>query len=137
MLVSVNLAAVLFMTGVEWLVQLVAYPLFASVGRGDFSAFHADWSRRITLVVVLPMSVDLVTSLWIALAPPDGADPALAIIGAALAAVTWLSTALLQVPRHTLLSAGFDAGVHTSLVRTSWVRTLAWSAHAVICFLMI
>lgn len=137
MLVAVNCAAVVFMAGVGWLVQIVAYPLFAFAGKDDFTVFHAEWSRRITMVVILPMSIDLITSLWLALAPLQGIDPALAISGAALAAITWLSTALLQIPRHERLSTGFDGPVHAGLVRSSWVRTLGWSAHAVICCAMV
>ena len=137
MLVTVNFASVLFMAGVGWLVQLVAYPLYAFVGSDDFTAFHAEWSRRITTVVILPMSIDLITSIWLALAPPHGVSRPLAITGAVLAVITWLSTALLQVPRHEKLSGGFDDQTHASLVATSWVRTIGWSAHAVICVLMV
>ncbi|MCX6394051.1 MAG: hypothetical protein NTY57_04265 [Solirubrobacterales bacterium] len=137
MLVTLNFAAVLFMAGVGWLVQLVAYPLYAFVGRDDFVAFHTEWSRRITTIVLIPMTIDLVTSIWLALTPPSGVSQALAVGGAVLAGLTWLSTALLQVPRHEKLSGGFDEGTHASLVATSWVRTIGWSAHAVICVLMI
>lgn len=133
MLLTVNFAVVLFMAGVGWLVQLAAYPLFASVGRDDFVEFHAGWSKRITWVVVAPMNVDLVTSIWLAIAPPAGVSRPVAIIGATLAVLTWASTALLQVPRHEELSRGFDERAHAGLVRTSWVRTAAWTAHALIC----
>lgn len=137
MLLALNCAAVLMMAGIGWLVQLVAYPLFAEVGEAEFPRFHAEWSRRIGIVVFAPMSVDLVTSIWLAVSPPEGVATALAIAGAVLAAVTWLSTAFLQVPCHERLSAGFDSQVHARLLRTSWVRTVAWSAHGAICVVML
>ena len=137
MLLTLNFAAVLFMAGLGWLVQVVAYPLFAFVGNDRFTAFHAEWSRRIGAVVIIPMSVDLITSIWLALAPPPGINFALAATGAALAAISWLSTALLQVPRHSELSNRFARETHTRHVRSSWLRTFCWSAHAVICILMV
>ena len=137
MLLTLNFAAVLFMAGLGWLVQVVAYPLFAFVGNDRFTAFHAEWSRRIGAVVIIPMSVDLITSIWLALAPPHGVNVVLAASGAALAVITWLSTALLQVPRHGELSTGFESETHARLVRSSWLRTFCWSAHAVICILMV
>jgi hypothetical protein len=136
-LVIVNAASVLFMAGVGWLVQLVAYPLFAEVDTKSFPSFHAEWSRRITWVVIVPMGVDLITSLWLSASPPSAIDLSLAVSGAVLAAVTWASTALLQVPRHGELSSGFDATAHARLVSSSWLRTAAWSTHAVICCVMI
>jgi hypothetical protein len=42
--------------------------------------------------------------------------------------VIWLSTALLQVPRHRALEAGFDPAAHRALVATNWIRTVAWTA---------
>jgi hypothetical protein len=47
--------------------------------------------------------------------------------GAALLGAIWLSTFALQVPRHGALCHGFDADVHRGLVRSNWLRTVAWS----------
>ena len=48
-------------------------------------------------------------------------------LGIVLLAVVWISTGLLQVPCHNLLSKGFNVAVHERLVATNWVRTVAWS----------
>ena len=34
---------------------------------------------------------------------------------------------MLQVPRHQTLATSFDAGTHRALVRTNWIRSVAWS----------
>ena len=50
--------------------------------------------------------------------------------------VIWLSTAILQVPLHRKLElGGYDARVIRRLVATNWLRTLAWSARAVLVLL--
>lgn len=125
-------AATWFMAGVGWLVQVVQYPLFASVGRESFVEYHRLHSARITPVVFPAMAIELATSAWLLFSRPAGTSMALVVAGFALALATWLATALLAVPRHSELGAGFDERTHRRLVRSSWVRTLAWSAHGVV-----
>ena len=45
----------------------------------------------------------------------------------ALIAVNWISTWRLQIPLHDALSNGFDQKHCRQLVRTNWIRTIAWS----------
>ena len=125
-------AATWFMAGVGWIVQVVQYPLFAAVGREAFPEYHRLHSSRITPVVFPAMAVELVTSGWLLVSRPGGTSQALVAAGFLLALATWLATAFLAVPRHSELGAGFEAGVHARLVRSTWARTLAWSAHAVV-----
>lgn len=130
-------AATLFMTGLGFLVQFVAYPLFGKVGSDGFVDYHAGWSARITPVVFVPMSVELISAAALVVQPPPGSTEPIALIGLALAGITWLSTAFLQVPAHGRLSSGFDAGVHRRLVRSSWVRTIAWTGHSLVVCAML
>ena len=125
-------AATLFMTGLGFLVHFVAYPLFSDVGQNEFVQYHAGWSTRITPVVFVPMSIELLTAAALVLKPPPGSTSAIAAIGLAMAGITWLSTAFLQVPAHSRLATGFDASAHRKLVRSSWVRTLAWTGHSIV-----
>ena len=62
---------------------------------------------------------------------------AAALIGLALVVVVWLSTALLQVPRHTNLGSGFDRRAWSRLMLSNWVRTVAWSARGVLVLWMV
>ena len=122
----VNAAATLFMTGLGWFVQVVHYPLFATVGRDRFAAFHELHSRRTTLVVLPPMAVELVSSWVLVFERPEAIGSLAAVAGAALASLTWLSTALIQVPQHR----GLTPDRVPELVAGSWVRTIAWTAHS-------
>ena len=122
-----HLGATLLMAGVIWMVQLVHYPLFAGVGAEGWTAYEAGHQAKITLIVGPLMLVELATAIWLVVDRP-AALPAWAVLGgAALVGVIWASTAFLQVPLHTALSAGFDADAHTRLVATNWVRTVAWT----------
>ncbi len=131
-LLIVCAAATWFMTGLHWFVPVVHYPLFAEVGPDRFLSYHRLHSQRTTPVVLPAMAVELVTSGWLLFDRPGGTSTVVLAAGFVLAACTWAATGLLAVPRHTALGAGFDAAVHGGLNRASWVRTVAWTAHAVI-----
>jgi hypothetical protein len=123
-----HLAATLYMVGVVWFVQVVHYPLFSRVGPEKFSLYSEAHSRLTTYVVGPPMLTEAATALLLVFRRPEGVPLAAALTGLALVVVVWLSTALLQVPRHTTLGSGFDRRAWSGLVLSNWVRTVAWSA---------
>ena len=123
-----HLAATLYMVGVVWFVQVVHYPLFSRVGPEKFSLYSEAHSRLTTYVVGPPMLAEAATALLLVFRRPEGVPLAAALAGLALVVVVWLSTALLQVPRHTTLRSGFDRRAWSGLVLSNWVRTVAWSA---------
>lgn len=124
----VHLVATLLMAGVILYVQVVHYPLMVRVGGETFADYEAGHTARTGWVVIPLMLTELVTAVWLAVAPPSPADGLVARIGLGLLAVIWASTFLLQVPAHRRLSAGFDGPAHRRLVATNWIRTAAWVA---------
>ncbi len=122
-----NLASTGVMIGVIWFVQVVHYPLFGGVGRDGWTDYAAAHGRRTTLVVGLPMLVELATGVLLVLRPPPGIPPAVLWAGLALIGVVWASTGLLQVPRHRVLGDGWDPAAHRALVAGNWVRVVAWT----------
>ena len=133
----VHLDAMLFMLGLIWFVQIVHYPLFSRVGEGGFPAYSEAHSRLTSYVVGPPMLLEAATALLLVFRRPEGVPLPLAILGLVLVAAIWLSTALLQVPRHTALGSGFDAPQWRGLVATNWIRTVAWSARGVVVLWMV
>ena len=127
-----NLAATLLMTGVIWFVQVVHYPLFAGVGEERFAAYQATHSRSTTVVVAPLMTIELVTSALMAIDAPAGVARWVMWVGLGLTGVTWLATALVSVPQHNRLAVAFDRDAWRRLVVTNWIRTAAWTAHAVL-----
>lgn len=122
-----------FLTGLIWFVQIVHYPLFARVDKAGFGRYHALHSSATTSVVVAPMLAELALSFLLLRFRPAGFPPALAWAGLALTIVVWLATFFVSVPLHRLLtSGGHDPDVIGRLVRTNWIRTIAWSARLAI-----
>jgi hypothetical protein len=127
LLLLAHAAATLFMVGVIWFVQVVHYPLFARVGTPDFSAYSVRHSRLTGLLVGPPMLLEAATAVALVVWTPPGISVSLVWTGLLLVAGIWLSTAVLQSPRHTSLSRGFDPATHQFLVMSNWLRTVLWS----------
>lgn len=129
-------AITLFLTGVIWFVQIVHYPLMDRV-TANFPAFQNAHANRTTAVVMVPMLAELACGLLLIWAAPARIPAWMIWAGLGLIAVIWLSTFLLQVPQHNILSLGFDADAHGRLVATNWVRTAAWSLRALLAVWML
>ncbi len=134
LLLPLQLLSTLAMFGLIWFVQVVHYPLFLQVDAEQFPAYEATHANRTTYVVAPLMLVELATAGLLLL---PGLRPASVLTwqawaGAALVGIIWLSTAFLQVPLHNRLQLGYSADVIDKLVATNWIRTIAWSARAVL-----
>jgi hypothetical protein len=135
--VLVHAASTLVLTGLIWTVQIVHYPLFALVGRDGFVAYEEAHSSRITSVLALPWLAQGVTTAWLLLAPPPGAPRWLVWAAAVLAAIPVAVTVGASIPAHQRLGRGFDEEAHATLVRTNWLRTVAWSVHSVVALVLV
>jgi hypothetical protein len=126
LLLLLNFGLAAYLTGVIWTVQLVHYPSFAQAARETFPAFHRQHSSRISWVVLGPMVLELGLAIWLAWqgrALGQGVWWALGLV-----LLIWAATFLLSVPFHNRLARGYDYVAIDGLVRTNWLRTLAWTA---------
>lgn len=131
-LLLLNFALATYLTGLVWTVQLVVYPALMLVGKAEFPRYHAAHTQGMGLVVGAPMVLELALAGWLAWAgyPVWGAGRALGPL--ALVLLIWAGTFFISVPFHNRLGAhGYDYVVLDGLLRTNWLRTLAWTARAV------
>jgi hypothetical protein len=131
-LLLIHCAATAFMVGVIWFVQVVHYPLFHRADPRGFPGFEADHQRRTSWVVMPPMLVEAGTLPWLWVQAPRD-DRALWIVCSILLAGVWLSTFLLQVPRHRRLAGGYDRATVQGLVATNAIRTVLWTLKGLAC----
>lgn len=130
-----HLCVTLYLTGLIWFVQIVHYPLFQRVGGSEFVGYHSAHTALTGRVVILPMTIELLTAIYLAAFPPAGARM-ICWLGLMLVLAIWLSTAALQVPAHRLLAERKRSEVIRRLVLSNWIRTIAWSIRAALALLL-
>lgn len=125
-----HVVSTLVLVGVIWTVQVVHYPLMALVGEDHFIAYEAAHSPRMAAVVMIPWTVQGLTTAGLLVARPAGVPTWLLLAAALAAAVPVIVTVVASIPAHVALGSGFDPVAHRRLVRTNWIRTAAWTTHA-------
>ena len=137
MILLANLGSSLLMTGLIWFVQIVHYPLFARVGAREFAGYEKNHSQLTSLVVGPPMLVEAAAAVVLLFPRREWLPSWTVWTGVGLVVVIWLSTAAIQVPCHKRLEAGFETAVHRRLVRSNWIRTLAWTLRSWIALYLV
>ena len=132
LLVVLNAASAWVMTGLIWFVQIVHYPLLAIVPVKNARETAVEHQARTSRVVMLPMVVEGVTTLWLMFDRPAAVEWWLAWAGGVCVAVALASTVLLSVPRHSRMATEPTDTVGRELVVTNWPRTVAWTLHGII-----
>ncbi len=127
-LLAVHLALTAAYAGFQWTVRALVYPQFAQVPPDAFPAYERAHQRRVTRVVGPLFAGQGATTLWLLLARPDGVALLPVFAGAATLAAVLGVTALLAVPLHRRLDAGWDAAVHRRLLAVDTVRAGAATA---------
>jgi hypothetical protein len=136
-LAVLHTVSTLMMTGLIWFVQLVHYPLFAYVGDQEFNRFEKQHVRRTTWIVAPLMIIEAATAIGLALLSWSRPCWWWTILGTILIVIIWGSTAFLQVPCHKALDERLDPFVVKRLIRTNWIRTIAWTVRSVLAIVIL
>jgi len=125
-----HLLSTLMMCGIIWIIQWLHYPLFAHVGESSFQQYeilHRNW---ISPIVGPLMLIELGTAVLLVLQRSEGISPLWCWIGLGLVGLIWLSTFFIQVPLHNKITLNFEVEAIQALVRSNWIRTIAWTLRA-------
>lgn len=132
-----HVAATMAMVGLIWFVQIVHYPLFASVGREEFRRYEMDHQRLTTWVVAPLMLTEVTTAVLLFWWRPAEFGTMPVWLGLVLLVAIWLMTYTVQVPQHASLVLSYDPVVQRRLVLGNWYRTAAWTARGVLVLWMV
>jgi hypothetical protein len=106
--------------------------LFDDVGKENYVSYQQRHQANITYIVGPVMLIEIATAILMAWYPMESIGKPLVYTGIGLVVLIWLSTALIQVPCHEKLIRGFDSAAYQWLVRSNWIRTIAWTARGVV-----
>ena len=144
LLILLHFAASAYLAGLIWVIQLVHYPMLADLDPQRAAAACARHAYAITPIVVPAMLIELAAVVLMlppvrmveGIGQPAGSVVPWLWVSLALVIVVWVSTFAVQVPLHTRLQkhapGTIDADGVRLLVRTNWIRTVCWSARAVL-----
>ena len=119
-----NTISAFLLTGVIWTIQLIHYPSFHYIDKLSFVNFHKFHERRISIIVIPLMIVELITSVVLYM---NDTSSLIFALNLAIIVLIWCSTFFIQVPIHTILSSGKDKKMIEKLVKTNWIRTFLWT----------
>lgn len=125
MVFLLHLLATCWMTAVILLVQLVHYPSFLYIDSTRFVAFERFHCAAISVLVVPAMVVELVTGIVLLFFTSQHFWAY--CLGLVLLLCAWVSTFCIQSPLHQKLLARYDPLLIRRLIRSNWLRTVAWS----------
>ena len=125
------------MFGVIWTIQLVHYPLMRHIPDSAFVDYERRHTAAISYVVGPLMALEGISVLAVFFFTPDGIPGWAPWAGGAFEAIAIGTTAFISAPTHGRLERGPDAALLDHLIRTNWIRTLAWTARAAIAILML
>ena len=132
-LILVQVLTTFFMTGLIWVIQIVHYPLFEYIGKYEFIAYEKKHSKLISFIVAPMMLIELASAIIIIISNYFTGDLyILFTIAFLLLIIIWISTMLIQVPQHRILSYSYDLKVIKDLAKSNWIRTICWSLRSVI-----
>ena len=124
LLFFLNVISAFLLTGVIWTIQIVHYPSFHYIDKLSFTNFHHFHERRISIIVMPLMLIELTTSTALYINNMSSIVFALNLL---IVVLIWCSTFFIQVPIHSILSQKKDKKLIEKLMNTNWIRTFLWS----------
>ena len=134
---AAHAVATWYMVGLIWFVQVVHYPLKATMKEPEFTQYQQLHMKRTGWVVGPAMLLEAGTTAWLALNPPTPNLESYTLLGIGLLGIIWGATAVFLVPLHNRLLNGYDKRAIRSLCRANWIRTFGWSARGVIALVLL
>ena len=131
---KLHFSLTLYMTGIIWLVQVIHYPLFKLVGENTFKDYHKTHIKKTSSVIAIPMVLELLTGLYLFIQNNGYRNNFAFLITTSLLVLTWAITFLISVPKHNILSNGQNELALSVLIKTNWIRTIAWTIRSLILF---
>lgn len=131
---KLHFSLTLYMTGVIWLVQLIHYPLFKLVGEDTFKDYHKGHIQKTSLAIAAPMVLEFFSAMYLLFRYNQYRNNTSFLVATALLGLIWAVTFLISVPKHNILSTGQNDLVISILVKTNWIRTIAWTIRAILLF---
>lgn len=130
-ILCIHAAFTWLLTGFIWFTQLVHYPLYAKIKEG-FHEYEKKHIRRSGYLIGPLMLFEFLTAVFLFGWSKLGIFAHLTSINLVLLILIWISTLLFQINQHQKLAVRFSWKWYHSLIMSNWIRTILWSARAIL-----
>ena len=131
-IILINLILSLIAVGLIWTIQLVHYPSMQFISKDKFIDFHNFHSIRISLIAIPLMGLELITSFLLLFNNLENSIQIYFLGNFIIVLLIWLSTFMIQVPFHNILSKGKDSNIISKLTLSNWLRTFLWTIRSIL-----
>lgn len=117
-----------YQVGFVWLVQVVAWPLFAYVGSNEFERYHQAWWRGIRYILFIPSGLAFIGNVALLFVRPNGVPEWLLATALGIFILMYVLTAVWYGPEQARLTDPTSARL-SRLNQSHWVRTVLVTAY--------
>lgn len=97
----------------------------------NFIDYLKSHQIRISIIVIPLMIIELIAAILLGVYPTSS-SVVICYMTLLLTIIIWISTFLLQVPLHQRLLNGYNKTAINKLVKTNWIRTIAWTVKSIL-----
>ena len=101
-----------YLLGVIIMTQFITYPTFLIIDKNSFNKYHRKYVNIISIIVAPAMVLEIISLIVLLF--------------------IWLTTFIIMVPSHNILSRKNDSKEIKKLININWVRTFLWSVKLIV-----
>ena len=117
-----------YLLGVIIMTQFITYPTFLIIDKNSFNKYHRKYVNIISIIVAPAMVLEITSLIVLVYLSKDF----LLVKSLILLLCIWLTTFIIMVPSHNILSRKNDSNEIKKLINTNWVRTSLWSVKLIV-----
>ena len=121
-----------YLLGVIIMTQFITYPTFLIIDKNSFNKYHRKYVNSISIIVAPAMVLEITSLIVLVYLSKDF----LLVKSLILLLCIWLTTFIIMVPSHNILSRKNDSKEIKKLININWVRTFLWSVKLIVMLII-
>ena len=121
-----------YLLGVIIMTQFITYPTFLIIDKNSFNKYHRKYVNIISIIVAPAMVLKIISLIVLVYLSKDF----LLVKSLILLLCIWLTTFIIMVPSHNILSRKNDSKEIKKLININWVRTFLWSVKLIVMLII-
>ena len=117
-----------YLLGVIIMTQFITYPTFLIIDKNSFNKYHRKYVNIISIIVAPAMVLEITSLIVLVYLSKDF----LLVKSLILLLCIWLTTFIIMVPSHNILSRKNDSKEIKKLININWVRSFLWSVKLIV-----